>query len=154
MAEPYALWAVEQQDGAVPLPRHPAVVRAADVQPYFLRKVRILNAAHTALAPKALKRGHTTVLQAMGDADIVDWLNRLLFDEVLPVLAGRVEGPEEFARLTLERFRNPFLEHRLTDIVQHHAAKVKIRLQATRDEFVTKFGRRPPLLDEALAVSV
>jgi tagaturonate reductase len=154
VAEPYALWAVQQQDGAAPLPELPAVVRTPDVQPYFLRKVRLLNAAHTALAPKALQRGHATVLQAMADAELVAWLNRLLFEEVLPLLQGRVEGPEEFARQTLERFRNPFLEHKLTDIVQHHEAKVKVRLQASRDEYVARFGRTPPLLEEAIAARV
>jgi tagaturonate reductase len=154
MAEPYALWAVQHRDGAAPLPQHPAVVRTADVQPYFRRKVRILNAAHTALAPRALQRGHATVLQAMGDAELVAWLERLLFGEILPVLVGRVEGPKEFARLTLERFRNPFLEHKLSDVVKYHEAKVKIRLQVTRDEYVAMFGRTPPLLEEAIHVAV
>lgn len=151
VAEPYALWAVEQRAGAAPLPVLPEVVRAADVQPYFLRKVRILNAAHTALAPKGLKRGYTTVLQAVSDPEIAGWVERLLFEEVLPVLQGRVEGPEDFARTTLERFRNPFLEHLLTDVVKHHEAKVRIRLRSTRDEYVAKFGKVPPLLEEAIA---
>jgi tagaturonate reductase len=151
VAEPYALWAVERRDGAAPLPKLPAVVRADDVQPYFLRKVRILNAAHTAMAPRGLKRGYTTVLQAISDPDMASLVERMLFEEVIPVLQGRVEEPEEFARTTMERFRNPFLEHLLTDVVKHHEAKVRIRLQATRDEYVARFGRTPPLLDQAIA---
>jgi tagaturonate reductase len=154
MAEPYALWAVEDKPGAAPLPRLPAVVRTPDVQPYFLRKVRILNAAHTALAPKALQRGYTLVREAVADEELADWLNRLLFEEVLPVLEGRVEQPADFARQTLERFRNPFLEHKLRDVVVYHEAKVRIRLQATRDEYVAKFGRTPPLLEEAIQMVV
>lgn len=150
VAEPFALWAIQQKDGAAPLPELPAVVRTPDVQPYFLRKVRILNAAHTALAPKGLKRGYATVLQAVSDPELAAWLDRLLFEEVIPVVQGRVEGPEEFARTTLERFRNPFLEHKLTDVMVHHEAKVKVRLQATYDEYVAKFGKAPPLLEEAI----
>ena len=55
-----------------------------------------------------------------------------------------------FARQTLERFRNPFLEHKLSDIAAYHENKVKIRLVPTREEFIELFGRVPPLLDEVL----
>jgi tagaturonate reductase len=151
VAEPYSLWAIEVKDKRGSLFRHPAIKVTDDVMPFFLRKVRILNAAHTALVGKAMPKGYTTVLQAMEDADIAAWLERLLFEEVLPVLQGRVEEPEAFARQTLERFRNPFLEHKLSDIRAYHEQKVKIRLLSTRAEYFEKFGRPPPLLDEAIA---
>jgi tagaturonate reductase len=152
VCEPYALWAIQQKPGVEPFLRHPAVVWTPDVQPYFLRKVRILNGAHTALLIKAKPRGFITVRQAVLDAELGAWLERLLFEEVVPVLEGRVEGPHEFARQTLERFRNPFVEHKLADIAAHHAAKVQVRLVPTRDEFRANFGRTPPLLDEVLAM--
>ena len=151
VAEPYALWAIEVKEGAPGRFRHPAVLATPDVNPYFLRKVRILNAAHTAMAVKARARGLRTVLEAMNDREVSAWLERLLFEEVLPTLEGRVAGPEAFARQTLERFRNPFLAHKISDILTYHDERVKIRLVPTRDEFVAKFGRRPPLLDEAIA---
>ena len=152
VAEPYALWAVEVKGGAG-LFRHPAIQETRDVMPFFLRKVRILNAAHTAMVCKAMPKGIATVRAALEDPEIAVWLERLLFEEVLPVLAGRVEEPEAFARQTLERFRNPFLEHKLSDIRAYHEQKVKIRLLSTRAEFVEQFGRTPPLLDEAIAAS-
>jgi tagaturonate reductase len=76
-----------------------------------------------------------------------------LFDEIVPVLEGRVDAPDVFARQTLERFSNPFLEHKLSDIAAYHVEKVKIRLLPTRDEYVARFGRSPPLLEEAIAWS-
>ena len=91
--------------------------------------------------------------EAVLDPEISDWLNRLLFDEIVPTLAGRVEAPATFAKQVLERFRNPFLEHQLKDIASYHEAKVRIRLMTTRAEFVEKFGRPPELLDEAIAGS-
>ena len=94
-----------------------------------------------------------TVREDVSDPDIETWVKRLLFDEIVPVLAGRVEDPETFARQTLERFRNPFLVHKVSDILVYHEQKVKIRLAPTRAEFVEKFGRVPPLLDEAIAAS-
>jgi tagaturonate reductase len=153
-AEPYALWAIQERAGAGPFLKHPAVVRAADVQPYFLRKVRILNAAHTAMVGKARARGIATVREAVLDPEIGAWLNRLLFEEIVPVLADRVVDAAGFARQTLERFQNPFIEHKFSDIAKYHEAKVPIRLQATRAEFAAKFGRAPPLLDEAIAAPV
>lgn len=148
VCEPYALWAIQSK--TIPFIRHEAVVWTSDVQPYFLRKVRILNGAHTALLIKAWPRGFTTVRDAVLDAELGPWLERLLFEEVVPVLEGRVEGPAEFARQVLDRFRNPFFEHQLASIATHHAAKVQVRLLPTLDEFKEKFGRTPPLLQEVL----
>jgi tagaturonate reductase len=149
--EPYSLWAIEVKDGSPGPIRHPAVRITNDVMPFFLRKVRILNGAHTALLSQALPKGYRLVREAVNDPAIVEWLQRLLFEEIVPVLVGRVEEPEQFARQTLERFRNPFLDHKLSDIAAYHEKKVPIRLTSTRDEFVAKFGRVPPLLENAIA---
>jgi tagaturonate reductase len=148
VCEPYALWAIQQK--TTPFIRHAAAVWTPDVQPYFLRKVRILNGAHTALLIKAWPRGFKTVRDAVNDAELGPWLERLLFEEIVPVLEGRVEGPAEFARQVLDRFRNPFFEHQLASIAAHHAAKVQVRLVPTLDEFKAKFGRTPPLLQDVL----
>jgi tagaturonate reductase len=153
VAEPFALWAVEDRENKGGLFKHPAIVRAADVKPYFLRKVRILNAAHTAMASKASPMGIRTVLEAMQNPDIAGWLEAMLFEEIVPTLVGRVDGPEAFARQTLERFRNPFLEHKIKDILVYHAEKVQIRLAPTREEHVQQFGKPPRRLDEALALA-
>lgn len=148
--EPYALWAIQDKPGADHFLRHPAVVWAANVESYFLRKVRILNGGHTALLIKAWPRGLRTVREAVEDAELGPWLERLLFEEIVPVLEGRVEGPAEFARQVLERFKSPFIEHRLADIAVNHAAKVPVRLVPTRDEYRARFGHNPPLLQEVL----
>src|SRR5579875_1314086 len=148
VCEPYALWAIQRK--ATPFIQHPAVVWTPDVQPYFLRKVRILNGAHTALLIQAWPRGFKTVRDAVNDAELGPWLDRLLFEEIVPVLEGRVDGPTEFAQQVLDRFRNPFFEHQLASIAAHHAEKVQVRLRPTLQEFKAKFGRTPPLLQEVL----
>jgi tagaturonate reductase len=150
VGEPYSLWAIETAAGAPELFRHPAVRFTTDHLPFFLRKVRILNAAHTALVGKAQAKGIRLVREAMVDPEIEAWLRTLLFEEIVPVLEGRVEAPARFAQETLERFRNPFLDHKLSDIATYHEAKVKIRLMPTRDEYRARFGHTPPLLDEAI----
>jgi tagaturonate reductase len=152
VCEPYALWAIQQKPGADRFLQHPAVVWTDDVMPYFLRKVRILNGGHTALVIRAWGRGLQTVREAMNDPHLAPWLEQLLFEEVVPVLQGRVDDPAGFARAVLDRFRNPFLEHKLSNIAVHHAAKVEVRLVPTAREYRDKFGKDPPLLSEVLSM--
>lgn len=147
-AEPFAFWAMETAD-ASPI-AHPAIVTAADISPYYLRKVRILNGAHTALVAWAMPKGFKTVREAVQDPEIGAWLRRVLDEEIVPVLAGRVDDPAGFARTTLERFLNPFLEHQLSAIALNHESKVAVRLRPTMAEYEKKFGRPAPLLTAAL----
>ena len=151
VAEPFAFWALQSHPKAFPFLSHPAIVRCEDVTPFFVRKVRILNAAHTALLIKAVPLGFTLVREAVADPDLRLWLIRLLFEEIVPTLEGRVDQPAQFARQTIERFQNPFLDHKFSDIALHHESKVNIRLSPTAREFEAKFGKRPPLLTEVLA---
>ena len=150
VAEPFALWLIDGSPDVPGLMGHPAVQAVDALGPYYLRKVRILNGAHTALVAKALPLGFETVRQAVEDAEIGAWLRRLLFEEIVPVVADRTEGAEEFARHTLERFANPFLDHRLADIALHHDVKLNTRLAPTYEEYRERFGRVPKLLGEVL----
>ncbi len=152
VAEPFAFWALEDHPASLFKLQHPAITRTADVQPYFLRKVRILNAAHTALLIKAKPRGFAIVRDAVNDPELGDWLQRLLHEEIVPTLGGRVEGGARFAAQTIERFKNPFLDHKFADIALHHESKMKVRLVPTAAEFAAKFGREAPLLTEVIGV--
>ena len=107
--------------------------------------------AHTALVAKALPLGFVTVREAVADAAVRAWLEELLFEEIVPVLEGRVVEPAEFARQTLERFANPFLDHRLADIALHHDVKLQTRLAPTLVEFRQRFGRTPRRLGEVFS---
>ncbi len=148
-AEPFAFWAIESSERFEL--KHPAVVTAADITPYYLRKVRILNGLHSALVCKAMPMGIDTVRECLENAEVAAWLDELLYQEIVPVLEGRVEDPEGFARVTLDRFRNPFLEHKLSAIALNHEAKVKVRLVPTYEEYRSKFGKGPRLLGQLVS---
>jgi len=150
-AEPFCFWAVETEDPDFPLARHPEVVAASDITPYTLRKVRILNGAHSALVSRAVgTAGVETVRDCLNHPEIGSWLEKLLFEEIIPVLEGRCDDPAGFARDTLDRFRNPFLEHQLSAIALNHESKVAVRLQPTLEEFQQRFRKDPPLLSKLL----
>ena len=150
VAEPFAEWLIAGKPGLAELTAHRAVETVDDVYPYALRKVRILNGAHTALVAKALPLGIATVREAVEDERVGPWLRRLLFEEIVPTVADSVPEAEAFAHDALQRFANPFLDHRLADIALHHETKLQTRLAPTCEEYRATFGRQPPLLSELL----
>jgi len=153
-AEPYSLWAIQQpQQGEPDLFRHPAIRVVDDLSPYYLRKVRILNGLHSAMAAKFRPQGFETVLHVVTDREAVRWLRALLYEEIVPTICHRAADVAEFADETFDRLRNPFLAHKLADIAANHGAKVAVRLKPTRDEYAKLFGRSPSKLDEVLAMS-
>jgi tagaturonate reductase len=155
VTEPYQFWAVEDKPGTEFL-NHPAIHRVPDVRPFGLRKVRILNGAHTAMLAycRKYRPDIQVVREAVADPVISEWLRGLLFEEIVPTITDRVPHAEGFAHQTLERFANPFLDHKLSAIALHHDKKVPVRLVPTRDEFVAKFGRIPVRLEEAIQTPV
>jgi tagaturonate reductase len=150
-AEPYSLWAIQRPPGNEPrVFRHPAIQIVDDLAPYYLRKVRILNGLHTAMAARFRPAGFETVLQVLNNREAVRWLRALLYEEIVPTICYRVQDVAEFADQTFDRLRNPFLAHKLADIAMNHAAKVHVRLQPTREEYEKLFGRPPKKLMEVL----
>jgi len=146
VAEPFAFWAVAAEE--IPMD-HPAIEAVPDISPYVVRKVRLLNGAHTALVERYLGT-FETVRQALADEDAREWLMALVMEEILPCVEDRVEGAEAFARDVFDRFANPFLDHRLEDIGLHQAAKIKVRLMPSYHDYRERFGRSPRLLADIL----
>ncbi len=98
MCEPYALWAIERPKGReVSLFSHPAIQWVDELAPYYLRKVRMLNGVHSAMVAKFLPAGFQTVQQVMKRSEAVRWVRDLLFEEIVPTLAYRLEGVAQFA---------------------------------------------------------
>ncbi len=151
-AEPFAFWGVQASASGGSFLSHPAVTLTDDLRPYYLRKVRILNGAHTALVAHAVPLGLKTVRECVEHPEVGPWLERVLREEIVPVIADRVVDAEGFARTTLDRFRNPFLKHELSAIALNHEAKVKVRLLPTLADYRERFGKPAPLLSAALGV--
>jgi tagaturonate reductase len=150
VVEPYASWVIEAPASAR-LPAHPAVSATADVAPFALRKIRILNGAHTALVARTRESPVTLVRQAMEQPDVSLWLEDMLREEIVPALGERIVDGDGFAETVLERFRNPFQDHRLADIAVGHAEKLRLRLVPTYHDHVARFGRPPRRLAALLA---
>jgi fructuronate reductase len=101
-----------------------------DVGPFEQRKLRMLNGAHSLLAYAGSIRGHETIDEAIADPTCRAWVEQY-WDE-----AGRHLDlpPDEVAayRASLvERFSNPRVRHRLTQIAADGSTKLVIRLLPT-----------------------
>jgi len=137
VAEPYALWAIKTgRFGEIF--RHPCVRLVEDLEPYERLKLHILNLGHTVITDCWLRRNGAadeTVRRTLGDPAVAGRLDAIYAEEVLPgfALHGMGEAAERYVATTLERFRNPYLEHRLADIAQNHRAQ---QGRARRSEMV------------------
>lgn len=155
VCEPYRLFAIEGDQ------RNPAlafasadrgVVLTDDVEPYRLAKVRLLNGAHSLLAPVALQCGVQTVFEAVSDDLIGAYLRRTMYDELVPSLELASAG--EFARRVVERFSNPYLAHSLFDITLQGTTKMRVRVIPSIVAFVEKEQKVPELIAFGFAASL
>ena len=108
-AEPFTQWIVEDEfpTGRPPL-ESVDVQFVADVRPYELMKLRLLNASHQAIAYFGGPLGYVLVDEALGDDRIRTYLERYMADEAAPTL-GELPGIdlEGYMATLIERFSNP-----------------------------------------------
>ncbi|GGD97605.1 D-mannonate oxidoreductase [Caballeronia grimmiae] len=138
IAEPYALWAIERQAGMVLPCEHEDIVVTDDLAHYERLKLLLLNLGHTMLAEIWRTRdgaADMTVLDAMRDPAFREPLEAVWRDEVLPVFTalGQHDVATEYLANVRDRFENPFLVHRLSDIARNHAEKKVRRFQPVID---------------------
>ncbi|OBE95124.1 mannitol dehydrogenase family protein [Mycobacterium sp. 852002-10029_SCH5224772] len=109
VAEPFAMWAIEDDFAAGRPPLDRAGVQLVDdVAPYEAMKLRLLNAGHQGLCYFAHLAGYRLVHQAAQDPVIAEFLARYLDSEAMPTLI-RIPGLAEFRSELLPRFANAYV---------------------------------------------
>ena len=126
------------------------IVWTDDVKPYKKRKVRILNGGHTSMVLGAYLYGLETVGDCLKDETVRAYLEKCLFDEIVPAL-GNSETDIQFAKDVLERFSNPFIKHMLLSIALNSVSKFQVRVLPTILEYKEKFGKYPAALTFSMA---
>ncbi len=104
------------------------VVVAPDITPYRLRKVRILNGAHTSNVPAAFLCGLDTVDQMMDDPVTGPFANSVIYDEIIPAVKLDKGMLKEFADAVVNRFKEPSMHHQLASILMNCTSKIKARV--------------------------
>ncbi len=128
--EPFKEWVIED-DFATPRPTWPGVQWVEDVAPHELRKLRMLNGAHSYLAYAGTLAGYTHVHEAIADPDLRKGATALM-QEAGETLPGdqRAQAPA-YAQALLERFRNPHINHKLRQIAMDGTQKLPYRMVET-----------------------
>ncbi|UJC73874.1 tagaturonate reductase [Enterobacter hormaechei] len=125
-----------------------------DIKPYKERKVVILNGAHTALVPVAFQAGLDTVGEAMNDAEICAFVERAIYEEIIPVLDLPRDELHSFASAVTGRFRNPYIKHQLLSIALNGMTKYRTRILPQLLAGQKATGKLPARLTFALAALI
>ncbi len=125
-----------------------------DVTPYKKRKVRILNGAHTGFVLGAYLGGFDIVRDCMHDDTVRGFMNKMLYEEVIPTLPLDKKDLEDFAAAVQDRFNNPFVNHELMSISLNSTSKWRARNMPSFLEYVDKEGGLPKCLAMSFAAYI
>ena len=125
-----------------------------DMSPYKKRKVRILNGAHTGFVLGAYLAGFDIVRDCMHDDTILKYMNKMLLDEVVPILPLDKEDCKKFAAAVQDRFNNPFVNHELMSISLNSTSKWRARNMPSFLEYIEQNGTLPACLTMSFAAYI
>ena len=135
MAEPFGLWAIESTDqrvmdalGFCDEAKGCRVVPS--IQQFKELKLRMLNASHTFSCGVSMLAGMEFVKDSMNHEAIKTYISQLALEEIANAITGDKISPAEadaFGKAVLDRFANPFLEHKWVSISAQFTLKMKIR---------------------------
>jgi tagaturonate reductase len=155
-AEVFGAWVIEGpkliEDEFPAVKADIPVIVVNNVDPYKKRKVRILNGAHTSMIMAAFIAGKDIVRDCMQDDVIRGYMNKALYDEIIPVLTGLDKKDlEEFAAAVSDRFANPYIDHELLSISLNSVSKWKARVMYTVLEYYEQKKKLPKVLTFSFA---
>ncbi|MDY6433570.1 MAG: tagaturonate reductase [Synergistales bacterium] len=158
VGEVFGVWIIEGPAGLedkLPFKKAGVPVHVVpDVTPYKKRKVRILNGAHTGFVPGAYLAGFDIVRDCMHDEVIKGFMNKMLYDEIIPTLPLDKKDLNDFAAAVSDRFNNPFVNHELMSISLNSTSKWRARNMPSFLEYVEEKKALPPCLTMSLAAYI
>jgi tagaturonate reductase len=157
-AEKFALWVIESEAVFIDeLPFDKAglpVIFTDDLKMYKQRKVRVLNGAHTGFALLAYLCGFDYVDEAINDPDLGEFVDGLIFKEIVPALDMPQSEAEEFAEDVIKRFKNPHIKHSLLSIALNSVSKWHTRCLPSLLRYYEMNGAAPLRLAFSLAALI
>ena len=134
-SEPFALWAIETNKSSTIeklsfAKTDDSICIAPSIVKFRELKLRLLNGTHTFSCAVALLAGFDTVIEAMLDKDFKAFIQHLTHQELVPCVLSESISKEEaiqFSDKVLERFANPYIEHKWTSIAMNFEEKMKMR---------------------------
>lgn len=90
----------------------------------------------------------------MDDDTIHAYMNKGLFEEIIPTLDLPKQELDDFAAAVSERFANPFIRHMLLDISLNSTSKFKSRCLPSLLTYIERKGEIPTVLTFGLAALI
>lgn len=158
VAEPFGLWVIESErdiSDKFPLDKAGMPVLFTDNQrPYRERKVRILNGAHTSSVLLGWLCNLATVGECMKDKTLRPFMEKAVFEEILPFVKLPKDEVRAFADSVFERFENPFIKHSVLDISLNSVSKWKARVLPSFKDYYNAHKTLAPTLTMSFAALV
>ena len=158
VGEVFGVWVIEgpaELEDKLPFKKAGVnVMVVPDVTPYKKRKVRILNGAHTGFVLGAYLAGFDIVRDCMHDETILGYMNKMLLQEVVPILPLDQDDCKKFAAAVEDRFNNPFVNHELMSISLNSTSKWRARNMPSFLEYIEKNGKLPTCLTMSFAAYI
>lgn len=160
ICEPYCFFAIETREQErikeqFPMAaNNPAIILTEDLSIYRERKVKILNGIHTAVSMAAYHAGYQYVREFMEDEVFLQWIKQMIWQEMIPTIQMDRDELSAYAQETLQRFQNPFLDHRLLDISMNSVKKWQVRILPTIVQYKKTTGTLPEGLTFSLAALI
>lgn len=154
MSEAYRLWAIETADKKVIeilsfAQADSGVVLAPDIYKFRELKIRLLNGPHTLACGLAVLAGFTTVKEAMADQDFRHYIMQLMQEEIAVAIEDEQISYEEavaYSYKVIDRFSNPYLEHKWLSICLQYSSKMLMRNIPNLINYYKKKDAVPPFI--------
>jgi mannitol 2-dehydrogenase len=152
VTEPYRQWVIEDSfcNSRPPLDLVGAEF-VTDVRDHKLIKTRLLNGSHIALGCLATLAGYQRTDEAMRDRVIFDYVEKLLRDEIQPLLPA-VPGMNtpDYRGILLDRLSNPRMSDQLSRLARRGTSKIASFVMPSLEQAIAE-GRPHTLLMLAVA---
>lgn len=130
VCEPFKQWVIEDHfpTGRPNWEKAGAEI-VTDVEPFEYMKLRLLNGSHSALSYLGSLAGYPTIADCMADPAYVNFMRRLMDEEVTPTL-HLPDGVDvdAYKNSLIERFTNPAIQHRTAQIAMDGSQKLPNRI--------------------------
>ncbi len=157
ISEVYSLWAIQ---GGAEVKKilsfaqaDKGVVIAEDIEIYRELKLRLLNGTHTFMCGMSYLLGFRLVKDVMANGYLSKLIMNLMLSELALAIPYKMDFKvaDRFGRAVLDRFRNPFINHKLIDITVQYTTKMRMRNVPLLMNYYKIFGKAPELFSMGFA---
>ncbi len=157
MCEDYKLWAIE---GDEEVSRHLSFASTGDgafvtpdIDKFKFLKLHLLNGTHTLSASLAYLAGFEIVKEGMEDKTFFHYVQNLMQHDIAKAIPYDIDENEikSFSSKVLDRFRNPFLQHKWLNITLQNTMNMRHRNVPVLLQYQRIFDKSPEYMATGFA---